>query len=137
MAFNRVALAGLSFGIAAVGACTSVRRIQPVEYLADNSPEVVWVTDTSNSVLPVADAEIKRDTLKGTWQGARVKIPLGGIRSVQTRVHDHTKTALLLTTLGAVAVTSFYFVLAAQGGAGGPGGVYCPNDVKGRPLGYC
>src|SRR6185436_20181856 len=107
MVVNR-AVVGLCVGVAGLSACTTVRRIQAVEYLADNSPEVVWVTDTSNTVVPVADAEIKRDTLRGMWQGASVKIPLGGIRSVDAKVPDRTKTAILVTTLGVAVVSTFY-----------------------------
>jgi hypothetical protein len=138
MVRSQVALVGLFVGVA--GACTTVRPVLPAEYLAANNPELVCVTYTNNTVLPVAEPEIKRDTLRGTLQGGRerVKIPLTEIRSVQAKVADHTKTAVLVTTLGVAAVTSIYFGLIANAGGAGPGdGVYCGTDVKGRPLPYC
>ena len=51
---RRATLAGLVF---AATACTTVRRVQPAGYLAQNSPDVVWVTYDNNVVVPVAEAE--------------------------------------------------------------------------------
>lgn len=115
-------------GVAALGACTTVRQVQPVEYLANNAPEMVWVTDTNNTVVQVAEPEIKRDTLRGTVQGSRerVAIPLGDIRSVQAKLHDHTKTALLATTLGVGVVATMYFGFIANGSGGST--VDCTGD---------
>jgi hypothetical protein len=140
MALNRIALVGMVLGVAGVSACTSVRRVQPTEYLAENAPPLVWVTYGDNSIVPLADAEIRRDTLRGILQGnhQRVKIPLGQVRSVEAKVPNHAKTALLLGGLGVAAVSSVYFLLISQAGSNGVGeSVYCGTDTRGRPLGYC
>ena len=140
MVLNRIALLGVLLAVAGAGACTTVRGVQPAEYLAMNSPEVVWVTYANNTLVPLAEPEIRRDTLRGMLQGQRerVKIPLADVRSVQARTPDHTKTAILATTLGVAAATSVYFLLVSQGGGSGSGeSVSCGVDVKGRALQYC
>lgn len=141
MALNRTALVGVVLGVAAVSACTSVRRVQPTQYLAENAPLLVWVTYSDNTIVPLADPEIRRDTLRGLLQGKRerVKIPLAQIRSVEAKVPNRTKTALLLGGLGVAAVTSVYvlFVTQSSGGNGVGESVYCGTDTRGRPLGYC
>jgi hypothetical protein len=126
MVLNRVALSGLLLGVAAVAACTSVRRVPAAEYLADNTPAVVWVTYTNNTVVSVAEPEIRRDTLRGMLQGTRVKIPLSEIQSVQAKVRDRTRTALLFTTLGVAVVSSMYFGFIAK--ASGGSTVDCTSD---------
>jgi hypothetical protein len=137
---SRVALGGLLVAAAGIGACTSVRRVQPVEYLADNAPEVVWVTDTNNTVVPVTEAVVTRDTLRGMelsqGRGQRVKIPLGEIRSVQAKVPDHTKTALLAATLGVATVSALYFAYISKAGPGG-NDTTCGLDSMGDPIQEC
>ena len=131
MILYRLALVGLFLAVA--GACTTVRRIQPAEYLDDHAPPVVWVTYTDNTVVSIAEAEVRRDTLRGMLQGARVKIPLSEIQSVQARVLNRTKTALVLTILGIGAVSGIYLQWVSKSG---PDGVTidCANDaVEERP----
>jgi hypothetical protein len=125
---RRVAWAGLVVGVGVIGGCRSVRPVQPAEYFEQNSPAVVWVTYADNSVVLVADPEIRRDTLRGMLQGARVKIPLSEIQSVRTSVLDRTKTAVLLTTLGVAAASSVYLMWISKSG---PEGIIldCANDA--------
>ena len=136
---NRVALVGLLTGLAGVGGCTTVRRVQAAEYFADNSPEVVWVTYTNDTVVAVAEPVIRRDTLRGMWPGTRdrVKIPLGEIRSVQARVPDHTRTAILVASLGVVTVSTLYFGVISKTGPGVAGGIECGVDRKGDVIQDC
>jgi hypothetical protein len=136
--FARIALAGLLSGVAAVGACTTVRRVPPVEYLNKNSPEVVWVTYTNNAVVPLAQPEIAGDTLKGLREGTSnpLTIPLDQVRSVQAKQPDHLKTALLVTTLGVGAVSAVYFIYIRQAGPF-TDGVLCGYDVRVDPIPYC
>jgi len=132
---NRLVWVGLLVGGAGVSACSSVRRIQPAEYLVDNAPSVVWVTDSSNTVVAVADPVIRRDTLRGMSQGARVKFPLGEIRSVEAKVLNRTRTALLLTALGIAAVSTLYVgFISKSKGAGLEG---CGTDGYGDLVQEC
>jgi hypothetical protein len=125
---RRVALAGLLVGVGALGACRAVRRVEPAQYFEENSPPVVWVTYANNTVVLVADPEIRRDTLRGTLQGARVRIPLAEVRSIHAKVLDRTRTAILLTALGAAAASSVYFMWISKSG---PEGITidCANDA--------
>jgi len=138
MLLGRMALAGLCVAVAGIGACTSVRRIQPVEYLAENSPEVIWVTDASNTVVPVADAEIRRDTLRGMRRGTRepVAIPLNQVRNVRARTPDKTKNAILVTGVIVGFVSSVYALFISKTGSV-TDGVECGFDEDGRPISYC
>ena len=136
MSNHRVVLIGLLLGVVPVGACTSVRSIQPVAYLEDHAPPVVWVTYTNNTVVPIADPDFKRDTLRGTLQGARIKIPMGEIQSVEARVHDGRKTAFLLTGLGVAAISSMYFIFISKAGSN-TSDQTCGLDREGDPLLDC
>lgn len=140
MALNPIALVGLLAAATGTGACMSVQRVEPNQYFDRYSPPVVWVTYADRTMVPVAQPEIRRDTLRGLLQGARVKIPLRDIHSVQAKAPNHARTALLVTTLGVAAVSSVYFVFVTQAGGGGAGAgesVFCPTDVRGRPVNFC
>ena len=135
---NRVAWVGLLGGIAAIAACTSVRPISPRVYLEYNAPRVVWVTYHNNTLVPVAEPEVRRDTLRGTLEGARVKIPLIEIQSVQAKVRDGKKTALLLGGVGMAAIAGLYVAVISQSGSSTGGqGIECPVDKRGRYELYC
>ena len=138
MVLNRMVLVGLLCGVAGAGACTTVRRVQLAEYFAEHNPEVVWVTRTNNTVIPVAEPVISRGALKGVWQGRqeRVAIPLSEIGSVRAKVHDRRKTALLLTALGVAAVSTLYVGFISKTGPGGDG-TNCGLDRKGDVIQDC
>lgn len=112
MGCGRFAAAGLLTGLAA---CTSVRSVPPAVYLEDHAPPMVWVTYTNNTVVSVAEPEVKRDTLRGLLQGARVKIPLSEIRTVEAKVPNKTATALLAVGVGAGVLTTMYFAFVSGG----------------------
>ena len=136
MMHTRVALVGVFCAVAA--ACTSVRPIHPTTYLEVNAPPVVWVTYNDNKVVSVNEPEVRRDTLRGTLEGARVKIPLADIQTVQAKVHDGGKTALLVGTIGVAAVSALYVGLISQSGSSNGGEVvYCGVDKRGRSENFC
>lgn len=118
-------------------ACTSLKQVDPGEFLATNSPDVLWVTHGTNTLVPLAQAEIVGDTLKGSWEGTqrRMAIPLADVQRVQARVPDKTKTALLLTTLGTGAVAAVYFMWISK--AGPMPAPTCGYDQRGFPIPYC
>ncbi len=133
MPLNRIASAGL---FVALGACSSVRNVQPAQFIPQQKPQVVWVTGTDNSYVPVAAPEIVGDTLKGTWQGLAepIVIPLNQIRTVQARMPDHKRTVILFTTLGLISGAVTYTYLTA-GNSGRPA-LYC-LDHNGQPTNEC
>jgi hypothetical protein len=145
MVHNRVMLASLLVGVTGVVACTTVRRVQPAQFFATNSPDVVWVTYTNGTIVPVAQPEIAGDTLRGMRQGTRerVALPLDQVRSVRAKMPNVAKTALLATTLGVASVSAVYFMWVAKAGPD-PSGVQCgvygsarDGDPVGAPLPYC
>ena len=125
----------LFLGLVTVGGCTSVRPIHPTTYLEDHAPRLVWVTYHDSIVVSVAEAEVRRDTLRGTVQGSPVRIPLAEIQSVEAKVHDHTKTALLVGSLGVAAVSALYFGSISKSGPNTS--MNCGYDQRGFPLQYC
>jgi hypothetical protein len=128
VAARRVASASLLVGVGLIGACRTVKRIEPAQYLEENSPQLVWVTYTNNTVVLVLDPEIRRDTLRGLLQGARVRIPMVEIQSVRAKVLDPMRTAILLSAMGVAAASSMYFMFISKSG---PDGITidCANDA--------
>ena len=138
MVRNRFAFAGLLVGVAGVVACTTVRRVQPDKFFATNSPDVVWVTYTNNSIVPVSQAEMAGDTLKGMRQGTQepVAIPLDQVRSVQARLPDRTKTVLLVAGGLTGFVASVYVLWISQAGPK-TGGTNCGYNEDAIAIPYC
>ena len=141
----RVALAGLVFGAAAVGACTSVRRV-PAEFISTYGPDVVWVTHTNNTVVSVAQPQIAGDTLRGMRQGTQepVAIPMDDVRSVQAKLPDRTKTVMLVAGGLTGFVASVYAIWVSKAGPNSDGvtcGVYGSATEgpygSGAPRPYC
>ena len=112
MKLNRVLLAGL---LLAVAACHVVRPVQPVEFISQHNPEVVWVTYTDNSFVPVQGPKIVGDSLMGTWQGLAepVAISLKEIQTVQARIPAPKRTVLLATVLTATFGGAIYSIATA------------------------
>lgn len=137
MMLNRVGLVGVFFGVAVAGACTTVRRVEPAALGVDYGPAMVWVTRTNNTTVQVLDPTIRRDTLRGKLNGERVKIPLSDVQSVRAKLPDHRKTALLVTTLGVVAVSTIYVMGVSQAGGPASNGVTCGTNVRGDYILYC
>jgi hypothetical protein len=135
---NRVAFSGLLLGVVGIGACTTLRRVQPAEFLAKNNPDVLWVTHANNTVVPVTQAEIAGDTLRGMWQGTqrRVAIPLNEVRRVRAKLHDSRKTALFVTAMLGAGVSAVYFIWISQAGPR-PEGVFCGPDQRGLAVPSC
>jgi hypothetical protein len=138
---SRFSLAGL---FVAATACTTLRRIQPVEFLATNSPDVVWVTHTNKTVVPVAQPAIAGDTLKGIFQGTSrpVAIPLGEIQRVQAKLPDRRKTVIAVAAGLTGFVASVYALWISKAGPN-PDGVDCgvygssTQGPVGAPIPYC
>lgn len=133
MPLNRIASAGL---LLAVGACTSVKPVQPAEFIPQHNPAVVWVTYTDQSYVPVAQPHVVGDTLKGVWQGLNepLTIPFNEIQTVQARQPSPKRTIMLFTTLGVVGGAVIYTYITA--GNGGKPALYC-LDHNGQPTNEC
>jgi hypothetical protein len=106
MMVSRVAAVGL---VLAVPACTTIRQVQPAQFIPQHTPALVWVTTTSNAIVAMAKPQIDGDTLRGTWAGTQnpVAIPLQRIKSVHAKTLARTRTLLVFATLGLVAGVMF------------------------------
>ena len=138
MALSRIAVASLLVGVSGAAACTTVRRVQPAQFLATNSPDVVWVTYTNDTIVPVAQAEIAGDTLRGTRQGTEkpVVIPLDAVRTVRAKVPDGTKTAVLVTGVLTGFAAAVYELWISKAGSK-KGGVDCGLNEDAIAIPYC
>jgi hypothetical protein len=102
MTLSRVAAVGW---LLAVAACTTLRDVQPAQFIPQHAPALVWVTTTNDALVPVAQPYMDGDTLRGKWAGTEkpFAIPLQGVESVQAKRPARAQTALLIATLGLVA----------------------------------
>lgn len=135
MTLNRVSLAGL---LVVTAGCTSVKSVQPAEYIPQHSPAVVWVTQTDNTVVPVAQPRIDGDTLRGTLRGLQepVAISLKEIQTVQARMSSPQRTVILISSLGVITTAVVYTILTA-GNSGNNGGNPACLDAHGDPMSAC
>ena len=107
------------------------------EFIQQHHPDVVWVTYTDNSFVPVQGPRIVGDSLMGTWQGLSepIAISLKEIQTVQARIPAPKRTILLVGVVAAAA-GGVAFTIATAGNSGDPDFLGCPR-VKGTPLPDC
>ena len=131
MTRKSIPLAGL---LLAAAGCHAIRPVQPAQFIPTMHPDIVWVTYTDNSFIPVSSPQWVGDTLKGIWAGVQepVAIPVGEIQTVQAKVSSPKRTAMLFTVLGASAVAVGYTI--AQGFGGPQAGC---GFTKGTANDYC
>lgn len=112
MMLNRIAAGGL---VLAVAACTTVRHVQPAEFIPQHAPALVWVTTTNSALVPVAQPYMDGDTLRGKWAGTEkpFAIPLQGIQGVQAKTPAHVRTVLMVATLGVLTGAMIWSVKRA------------------------
>lgn len=124
--------------VAWTGGCTTRRHIHPAEFLRTNDPEILWVTDSTNTVVPIINAQMAGDTLMGIRLGTMdtVAIPMGSVRDVQAKVPDATKNAIVAAGVVTGFVASIYVLFISKAGSV-TGGVECGFDMDGRPIGVC
>lgn len=120
MKLERLALAGML--LATVG-CMTVRPVPSVsQYIPQHNPQLVWVTYTDNSIVPVLAPKISGDSLVGTWQGLSepVAIPLGEVKLVQARQRDKGRTTWLIAGLSVFTAAGVYAIVQATAGKSDP-----------------
>ena len=131
--------ASLMLSLAGAMACSTVRPVQPADYIPEHYPDVVWVTYTDSSrEVSIDRPAIYGDTLRGTRAngGDSVAIPLHEVQTVRARMPDHTKTALLVSGTIVASVASVYFLWASKAGSN-TAGVTCGYDPDGKPYQSC
>ena len=125
----------LAVVIAGIGACTTVKQVEPALFIQKNYPPLVWVTETNNSVVTVADAQIVLDTLFGTRPGTKdpVAIALSDVRAVKAKAPDGMKTGLLASALAVGSVSAMYIFLFSKSGSGKSGPDCFGDEVRKHP----
>jgi len=114
MKLARLSLTALFLGGVA---CSSVQTVRnPAQYFATN-PAMVVVIYNDNSEVPVANPQMRGDTVVGTWQGLdeAVAVPLSDVQRIDAVQKDPRKTATFIAALvGLAAVTTYGFVRAVH-----------------------
>jgi len=115
MRLSRVVAVGMALGSTA---CTTVRPVRPANLASKQLPRVVSVTYPDHSVLVLMDPALSADTLRGLRWGTQdsVAVPLDSVQTVEARVHDRTKTILLVAALGALTVSGVYLMTSGAPG---------------------
>jgi hypothetical protein len=117
MKLARLSLTALFLGALA---CSSVQQVRdPVQFMATR-PDLVVVIYDDRSEVPVAQPEMRGDTLFGTWQGLSepVAVPLSQVQRIDAIQRDSKRTTLLivgLATAGAVMTYGFSRLTANSG----------------------
>ena len=116
MTLQRLALAGMLLSTAA---CMTVRPVPSfIQFVPQRRPQLVWVTYTDNSIVPVMQPRISGDSLVGTWQGLSepVAIPLNEVKLVQARQPDKRRTTWLIASLGVFTAAGVYALIQKTSG---------------------
>lgn len=98
MKLARLLLAALFLGGTA---CSSVQQVRdPVQFMATH-PELVVVTYDDRSEVPIAQPQMRGDTLFGTWQGLSepVAVPLDQVHRIDAIQRDSKRTTLFIVGL--------------------------------------
>jgi hypothetical protein len=117
----------------AAAACVSVRPVlAPAQFIPTKQPEVVWVTQQSGEVIPVARPTLRGDTLVGNWLGTAepVAVHLPRMSTMLARQPDPKRTRLLV--VGTVALGGLFVWQVTRLTRGG-----CRYDPGGTGVHAC
>jgi hypothetical protein len=92
-------------------ACSSVQTVRdPARFFADARPSYVVVTYTDNSEVPVANPQMRGDTIVGEWRGLGepVAVPMDEVQRIDAMQKDSRKTTVFIAALVGVAVVTGY-----------------------------
>ena len=119
-----------------IAGCMRVQRVQPAEFIPAHSPEVVWVTTENSVSTPILHPHIVGDSLQGTqdWPQQPVTISLKEIKYVQAARPSPTRTALLVTFVGAT-VAGLVYAIATSDKVGST--YVCGSTLKGALVPDC
>ncbi len=123
-----------------LGGLIGCQTIQPVRapssFVSTKQPELIWVTNQWNEVVPMGHPRLAGDSLIGTWVGLgdEVRIPLAGARNVEAKQFNATRTFLLAGSLATVGTALVYWVAH---GSGDPRPCNNPEPGAGVNEGNC
>lgn len=108
MKVARVFMTGIFLGGMA---CSSVQSVRdPAKFFADARPSYVVVTYTDNSEVPVANPQMRGDTLVGEWRGLGepVAVHMDEVQRIDAVQKDSRKTTLFVAAMVGVAAVTAY-----------------------------
>lgn len=115
MLLRTLVIAGTLVGTAG---CMTVRPVlAPAQFIPQTNPQLVYVTYTDNSIVPVAQPKISGDSLVGTWAGLAepVAIPFNQIQVVQAKQPARGRTRLLIAGIVAFTAASAFTISKLTG----------------------
>ena len=97
-------------------ACTSwqVGKPSPEEFLENEQPEKVRVTQTNGSRVELVAPKVRADSLVGTVKGDTVSIALSEVQKVEVKEADSTRTGILVAGIMAWTVVSVVLFVSAM-----------------------
>jgi hypothetical protein len=123
-----------------LGGLIGCQTIQPVaspgSFVSSKQPELIWVTNEWNEVVPLGRPRIAGDSLVGTWIGLgdEVRIPLATARNVEAKQFNAGRTFILAGSLATVSAALVYWV---ANGTGDPKPCNNPEPGQGVNEGNC
>ena len=116
---------GLAAGLVLASvACTSLRRVEPAQFIPAHKPTRVAVWTTAHDVTIVSYPKIDGDTLRGVVFDEPWAMSLKDVVKVEAKAPDPART--VLAVVGATASTVGVYLLSASGH--GPGRIPCEPD---------
>lgn len=112
---------GLTFGVVlAFGGCTSMRTVQPEQFIPQHNPAVVSVWTRPDDVTIVSDPEVSGDTLKGEVFQTPWAMNFKDIMRVEALTPDGRRTALLIAGSAVSAAGALLLLTSGHGGGAPP-----------------
>ena len=114
MKLSRLFLAALFLGGTA---CSSVQTVRDPNAFMSTKPDLVVVIYNDRAEMPVANPQMRGDTLFGQWAGLGepVTVPMSQVQRIDAIQKDPKKTTLFIVSLiAATAVTTYGFTRASQ-----------------------
>jgi hypothetical protein len=108
------------------GACTSMGRVEPGQFIPAHKPEVVSVWTKRDDVTVVSNPQVIGDTLSGLVMDAPWARSLNDVVKVEATRADPARTAILVAGAAASAVGVYLLSNSAHLGAGS---IPCPPGL--------
>lgn len=100
-----------------VGCATIQPVTRPRQFITEKTPQLMWVTNEWNEVLPIAYPQISDGNVMGMWVGMNehVRIPVERVRNFEAMQFDETRTVLLAAGLAFAVGSIIIFRFSEEG----------------------
>ncbi|HEX9704125.1 MAG TPA: hypothetical protein VGA20_02625 [Gemmatimonadales bacterium] len=93
--------------------CASIQPLRdPARFIAESSPDVVYVTHNNGALLTITHPRVSGDSLLGTWEAVSqpLALPLSHLQRVAANRRDKTRTTLAIAGISMVTVAMSYLL---------------------------